>query len=603
MGRRLGLVIGINSYQDAAFRPLRYAETDARALAHWFVNPQGGNWISSDVQLLLGPQATYDKTESQITHLCVNIAGPGDLVFIYFAGHGFLDEVNGEGHLALANTNHRQPTTALHLPSLAHYVIGRSRASQVLVILDCFQNGVSWGMQRSSPFDCKPLLGQPLLSSLQQGGGRMFLCSCRGNELAPEIGERNLGMLSYRMIVGLSGAAKDPETGQVTLQRLHAFLFSALGEQHRPQLFGHSPSPVVLLGDTSSASLPALKFSGTHYIQPAARAQSLEQTAQPSAQMPNTSFRTGVTSSLEERSRASLRSAFQSPASLELATGNQPRPPSSTTQLKQAQQLLYMQNSAQAFKMVEQVLQDEPANIYALILKGQILGTLGRFQEGLSIVEQILHIDTNNALAWSMRAALLTNMGQFLDALPAVERSLELDPRNPETHAIKSTIMANLTPARDGFRNSQRLASVSARKQGGPRSFFIGVGIQLLGLAMGLFGTALPILQPDLPMVVAFLLESLGLALLCVNAARGSYKYGTLRLLLTLFTSAIAAGLLGGLYKFGYNRIIEALRDHPPLLGPILFLALWLALAATVPFLLALGGFIAGIVRRRSKHR
>src|SRR5215470_356960 len=139
MGRRLGIVIGANSYQDAAFRQLQFAENDARALAHWLVNPRGGNWGPANVQLILGAQATYDLTESQITHLCVNVAEPDDLVFIYFAGHAFLDEVNSEGHLGLTNTNHRQPTTALHLPSLARYVIGRSRAAQVLVILDCFQ--------------------------------------------------------------------------------------------------------------------------------------------------------------------------------------------------------------------------------------------------------------------------------------------------------------------------------------------------------------------------------------------------------------------------------------------------------------------------------
>lgn len=574
MGRCLGIVIGVNSYQDAAFRPLQFAETDARVLAQWLVNPLGGNWGPSDVQLVLGAQATYDLTESLITHLCVNVAEPSDHVFIYFAGHAFLDEVNSEGHLGLANTNYRQPTTALHLPSLAHYVIGRSRAAQVLVILDCFQTGRIWSRQRSSPYDSRPLLGPTLLSTLQQGGGRMFLCSCRGNELAPEMGERNLGVLAHRMIVGLSGPASDPTTGQVTLQRLHAFLFNTLGEQQRPQLFGHGPSPMILVGDMSSAPLPSLAFSDTQYVQPVARGMSLKQAAQHSEQMSDT--HTGP---------------------LQLGTGKHQRQQSSAALLRQAQQLMHMQNPAGALTIVEQVLQDEPPNITALILKGQILGTVGRFQDALAVVEQIVRIDANNALAWSMRAALLTNMGQFLDALPAVERSIELDPRNPETHAIKATIMANLTPTRDGFRISRQSAAVRTGSRGGPLSFFIGVGIQLFGLALGIIGIGLPILQPNLPVVVAFLLESLGLALLCVNAARGSYLYGAMRFLLTLFTSAVAVGLLGGLYKYGYYRILQVLKGHPSLLGPILFLVLWLALVATAPLLIAFGGLIGGVVR------
>ena len=102
MGRRLGLIIGINSYSDAAFRPLQYAETDARAIAQWLVNTKGGNWSPADVQHVQGSLATRELVETLITQMCVNIAGPGDLVFIYFAGHAFLDESNSEGYLALA---------------------------------------------------------------------------------------------------------------------------------------------------------------------------------------------------------------------------------------------------------------------------------------------------------------------------------------------------------------------------------------------------------------------------------------------------------------------------------------------------------------------
>src|SRR5215469_8428362 len=92
MGRRLGLIIGVNKYQDAAFRPLKFAETDARALAQWLVNAQGGKWSPADVQLILGAQATSELVGSLITQVCVNVARPDDVVVIYFAGHAFIDE-------------------------------------------------------------------------------------------------------------------------------------------------------------------------------------------------------------------------------------------------------------------------------------------------------------------------------------------------------------------------------------------------------------------------------------------------------------------------------------------------------------------------------
>src|SRR5436305_15120118 len=98
MARRLGLVIGVNSYQDTAFQPLQYAETDARGLAQWLVNTKGGNWAPADVQLVQGAYATSELIESLAIQMCVNNVGPGDLVFVYFAGHAFLDEVTGEGY-------------------------------------------------------------------------------------------------------------------------------------------------------------------------------------------------------------------------------------------------------------------------------------------------------------------------------------------------------------------------------------------------------------------------------------------------------------------------------------------------------------------------
>src|SRR5436305_14712412 len=125
MGRRLGIIVGANSYLDPAFRPLQYAENDTRALAQWLVNTKGGNWAPADVQHVHGAYATRELAEALIIEMCVNNAGPDDLVFVYFAGHAFTGESNGEGYLAFTNTRYAQPTTALHLPSLAQQAMGR----------------------------------------------------------------------------------------------------------------------------------------------------------------------------------------------------------------------------------------------------------------------------------------------------------------------------------------------------------------------------------------------------------------------------------------------------------------------------------------------
>jgi len=90
-------------------------------------------------------------------------------------------------------------------------------------------------------------------------------------------------------------------------------------------------------------------------------------------------------------------------------------------------------------------------------------------------------------------------------------------------------------------------------------------------------------------------LASVGLSILCVNAARGSYRYGFSRWLLTLTTSLIAVAIAGALYKFGYNWIANKVIANPPLIVSVVFLGMWLLTAAVAPLLAASGGFIVAL--------
>lgn len=630
MGRRLGLIIGINDYQDATFQPLQFAETDARALAQWLVNVQGGKWAAADVQLVLGTLATHELMEALITQFCVNVAGHGDLVMIYFAGHAFLDESNGEGYLALANTSYQQPATGLHLLSLARTAMGNSRAAHVVFVLDCFQTGQIWSTRRTSPYDSKPLLGPTLLNTLQQVSNRMILSSCRGNEFAPEVGEKRLGSLAYRTIVGLSGPAVDHSTGQITLSRLHSFLFQTLDEQHRPQMFGQERNPLVLVGEMP---VPTSKVSpSTAQTISSSPSSNLSTSAAPSGplmtQAPQSSTTTAqlapqpFSQQPMNQQNGSTHTGQLSPITsgqLSLNATEQ----QCAIQLNRAQQLIQMQNPAEAFNIIEQILQIAPTYVPALILKGQLFGTAGHFEEAIVAIDSALQIDDNNALAWSMRAVLLTNTGQFQEATSAVERSLQLDPNNVETQAIKTSIQENLE-ARQGLWNN-RQGEVSAQKPGGSASFFRSAGLSVLGLLLGGVGAALPLLQlnwfvgkngavlplwpPTPPVLIATLLQGLGLALLCIIATRGSYLYGFGRLLFTLVPSLIATAAFGGVLAYQYLRLSTSgqhFRDiiaNPSLLLLFLLLGLWLALAAVLPLVLAIGGFITGLIVRLVRRR
>ncbi|HLI70170.1 MAG TPA: hypothetical protein VKV19_10475 [Ktedonobacteraceae bacterium] len=577
MGKRLGLIIGVNSYQDATFRPLQFAETDARALAQWLVHGRGGNWNPADVQVLLGTEATRELAENLIGQLCLQRAGPEDLVVIYFAGYAFVDQISGDGYLACSNTYYQQSGSGIHVFSLVGQVMAQSRAAQILCILDCFQFGQLWNRRRGTPFDYKPLLGPIVQSGLQQIQGRLLYCTCRGSEMAPEMGEKNLGSFMYRLIMGVGGPAVDPATGQVTLQGLHTFLSQRLDDQHRPQVFGREPRPLVLVGEMPSFGTGALHSES-------AMAQ-LSPSASGLAGLPP----------LAPSDTSSLGQGQPAPDQNLLMQCQQ--------MLSQARQLVQMQSFQQAYQLTETILQVNPTFVDGLILKGQILGSVGQFQEALDVVKRVVDLDPNNALGWSMAAALLANTGQFPEAMLAVDRSLSIDPSNGETVSLKEMIREKLAEAQLDTGKRSRLRSPEQKPRDNAPSFALAAGIQLVALIAGVAGAFLPLLVPSAK-VISILLESLALAVLVVNGWRGSYLYGVKRFLITLVFSLLTGGLFGGLILSLYKTtpfsdfLVRHLSSSFSTLTPLTILTLWLAAAAALPLLSALIGLIAGIIAR-----
>jgi tetratricopeptide (TPR) repeat protein len=589
VGRRLGLFVGINNYQDPTFRPLQYAETDAKAFAQWLLDPRGGAWNRAEVYVAAGQEATKERLEAQLMQLCVHAAEQGDLIFIYFAGHAFVDDASGEGYLAGSNTIYSQPSSALSLASLARQALGLSRASQIILMLDCFQTGFAWNQRRASPFDFQPLIGSTLQQILQQSQGRIVYCACRGNDMVPEVGEKGLGTTLYRTIVGLSGPAKDPLTGQITLQQLYAYTTSKAGAQHQPQIFGQESRPIVLVGELPTYSSAIPSFATTRTSASSTGQFTYQGVGESGPLVEQSTQYAGVIAT------GQLSPSTSTSGQLSLSVMELNRQQQSMKLILQARQAISTQNIPEALGLVEQVLQMNPTYVDALTLKGQILGSTGRFQEALTTVEQLLQIDPNNALAWSLQAALLMNTGRPVEASSAIERSIALNPQNPEAQAIRESIKTSLVRPPDNPWQPPASRSQSTPARDNAKSFLLSVALQIFAMFIGSAGAAILVLQPHLPIIIGFVLESLGLSLLCILAARGAFLHGAGRLCFTILLCLISAGALGGIYKFGYNKLIDKLIAFPPLIVPVLFLALWLIAAAIMPLLLGIGGFIGGL--------
>lgn len=606
MGKRLGLIVGVNTYQDTTLRPLQWAETDARALAQWLVHARGGQWNPADVQVVLGKNVTRELMETLISQLCLHMATSEDFILIYFAGHAFVDSASGEGYLACHNTYAQQVSSGLHLLSLVSQVLVRSSAAQILCILDCFQNGPTWSMRRASRFDSTPLLGPTLQNGLQQTQGRILYCTCRGNETAPEVSEKNLGSFMYRLIMGVSGPALDPADGQLVLQRLHVFLTERLDEQHQPQVFGQEPRPIVLVGE-----MPNFR-TGT--LQDDAFARGTPPQSDPTARQAMSAAGTLTQVSPARPNLSQISPSTSALGQATLSTVEKNRRNQCLQMLNQAQQLVQMQNLQQAYQLVETILHMDPAFVDGLILKGQILGAIGQFQEALATAQQVVQLDPQNALGWSMAAALLANTGQFPDAMSAVDRSLSIDPSNTETLSMKEMIREKLAESQFDTGKRSRLKAPRAKRRDSWLALALGAGIHVGALLLGLGGTLLELLNPAVPKYVAFLLGSIALALLIVNAWRGAYIYGFKRFLSTLVLSIITVGILAAFtsgllsarlaVKPTYTFVIAHASSSFAMLTPLIFLILWLSAAAVLPLLAGLSGWIVGIVlSKRQKQQ
>ncbi len=580
MARRLGLIIGANQYQDPTFRLLRFAENDARAIAQWLVNTRGGKWAPGNIQHVSGTHATHELVESLITQLCIRVAEPGDLVFIYIAGHAFVDESSGESVLALPDTRYQNPSTGLCLGPLAQNVLMRSQASQMLFILDCFQTGNVWNTRRTSTYDNTPVLDPQFNAALQSSIDKLILCSCRGNDFTPEQGEGNLGPFVHQFIVGLAGQASYPSTGMITLQQIYNYLLSTLGEQQRPQLFGQEQSPLVLVGDGPDA------INISHSRATAAEETPIRPPA-PSGTANGTPFAAATMSrpitgqtQIDERSKQHYEQL-----------------------MNQAQQLLQAQRFPSAFNIVVQALQIAPNDLPALILKTQILSAGGRMQDAFATITQIMRIDSNNATAWSAYAQLLSRSGQQQKALEAIERSLALDPKNAGAYSIKNDIMAQIAMLQSNAGSqSSRLILQKDQQPTRPVTYILIFGLQLAGLAVGAAGALLLELQNRITSIPGLIIITVGLLILCVNAWRSTYRYDSIATIIPIIVASLLSGAISGaLYKSGLNTITAFLKTHPTYLLPLIFLGGWLIVAAIIPIIVAIIGLIVRAVTAKNR--
>jgi|GEM_PF-1715004 len=140
------LIIGIDQYQH--WNSLRCAAGDARAVA----NVLKQNYGYGDIRLLLNEQATRKGIMDSLDSLLE--LGDSDSLFIYFAGHGWMDTRNQAGYWIPADAPRDDKTEYLSNAQIAAEYFRKYKVKHLLVVADaCFSGALLRGGEVSRPED------------------------------------------------------------------------------------------------------------------------------------------------------------------------------------------------------------------------------------------------------------------------------------------------------------------------------------------------------------------------------------------------------------------------------------------------------------------
>lgn len=235
--RNLALVVGISSYPN--INRLLYADDDANLFADYLVNEK--ICAKQDVTILIDSVATKANFFKELRKL-LDKSQASDRVFIYFAGHGDVENDIESGFLLTYNCepNNYPATDAIDISMLEKFVAAFTKKNtKVVLITDACRSGnLAGGMSGASS----------TISSLNKGFQNVIkILSCQPNQLSQE---KNYpggghGVFTYHLIDGLSGLADKDNDQFISLRELDRYLDEVANETNQQQVPKTEGDPLV----------------------------------------------------------------------------------------------------------------------------------------------------------------------------------------------------------------------------------------------------------------------------------------------------------------------------------------------------------------------
>lgn len=242
------VIVGIDVYRDALITPLAHARSDAMALARLLETRIRADELS--VRLLLDEDATKRNIEVAINEELHRAVNPGDVVLLYFAGHGSPERRAAKDkrsrHLIAHDTEYgRIYATGIDMErDVPEWFDRLADAKLVVVLLDACFSGAAGGrtflgpMLKANP-KVEGTLSEPQLISIKDldlGRGRVLLCACDDDQLAREDPALGHGVFTHALLQGLQRTRASAATVDVAelYQEVATDVSSATNNKQQP---------------------------------------------------------------------------------------------------------------------------------------------------------------------------------------------------------------------------------------------------------------------------------------------------------------------------------------------------------------------------------
>ena len=252
-----GLIIGVSQYQSPGMS-LKYADADAKVLAQLLKTQQGKLFSEVRIKTLINKDVIRENIIKAFgSHL--GMAAPGDVVFIFIAGHGIKHQQSGSYYFVTHDANiENLVSRGMRMSDFEENVKILSKNTNVGKLIMVIDSCHSGAMQMEG-LRAVGSIQDDLADALQAAEGQFILSAAKGGQASIEArrfrlnqGDSGHGAFTFALIKGMRGEANYDGDEYISLTELFQYVSKQVprltgGRQHPYSRIAGTDMPFILL--------------------------------------------------------------------------------------------------------------------------------------------------------------------------------------------------------------------------------------------------------------------------------------------------------------------------------------------------------------------